>query len=812
MNDIQQQPPSAQSSHVTHMQADARGRARVYQAGQSIVIHNYGDDDVRQAAVVVPLSAAAAESQAAVFLGRDQEIASLLNLLEPPPAASANTIVSVISGLAGVGKTALVRHTASLALARGWFTAAVFTDLRGYDPDPQVRVAPEQLFSSMLRAFGVSAVEIPTSSSEQATSYHQLLASMASRGHRVLLVLDNVSGPTQVSGLLPDAPIHRVLITSRHTLGELDNIGLLELDTLSESEAVAVLMEVARQRGPGDVRISRDRQKAEELVRLCGCLPLALRITGALLAEDPDLPLADFVGDLTDTKTRLEGLVYGERAVSAAFDLSWQHLLERDEQAAKLFVWLPINPGPEISSEAAAALIGRSRQLTRRWLRVLRRGHLIEPGTSSGRWRMHDLLRLYAGGLGRLGPSDDYSAAVDRLLRYYLAATDAAKNQVFDFPQQGSRLFTDGEEALTWLDIERPNLTGTVLLAAEAGYQDLAVDLSLALSALLRLRRHFDDYVVTATAGARAAGLLDDPRRHAAAVSNLGLAPQEARLADEILASHQRDLTRCREAGDRSGEAWALVNLGTVLWTMGRYHDAIDIAQRTSKIFGELGDSLHEAWSLTMLGLALQKAGWTDRSIEAHEQACAIFRQAADQNGEAWSLNNLGDSLRAAKRFDEAIEVGQRASAIFREVGDRSGEGATLVNLGVALRGLRKFDEAVQALQQACKVFQEAGDRQREAGALGNVGITLRDMGRLDESIKAHEQARVIFRGIGDKHGEASSLTELGVALREARLASEARRHWTDAIEVFQEIGASDDAERARKLVAESEDDRRSLD
>jgi tetratricopeptide (TPR) repeat protein len=116
----------------------------------------------------------------------------------------------------------------------------------------------------------------------------------------------------------------------------------------------------------------------------------------------------------------------------------------------------------------------------------------------------------------------------------------------------------------------------------------------------------------------------------------------------------------------------------------------------------------------------------------------------------------------------------------------------------------------VQALQQACKVFQEAGDRQREAGALGNVGITLRDMGRLDESIKAHEQARVIFRGIGDKHGEASSLTELGVALREARLASEARRHWTDAIEVFQEIGASDDAERARKLVAES--DRRSLD
>ena len=614
------------------------------------------------------------------------------------------------------------------------------------------------------------------------------------------------SSPTQVSGLLPDTSIHRVLITSRHTLGELDNIGFLELDTLPESEAVAVLAEVTRQRNPGDLRISQGQQEPVELVRLCGCLPLALRITGALLAEDLTMPLTELVADLTDTRTRLEGLVYGERAVSAAFDLSWQYLLERDEQAAELFLRLPINPGSEISNDAAAALVDQPQQIARRWLRILRRGHLIEPGSSPGHWRMHDLLRLYAEGLRQLHASDDYSAAVSRLLQYYLLAADAAKNKVFDLPQQeAAKLFADGEEALAWLDVERPNLTGAVRLATDAGYNDLAVDLSLALSAFLRLRRHFEDYVITATVGARAAGLLGDPRRHAAAVSNLGLAPQEAQLADDVVASHQRDLARYREVGDRNGEAWTLVNLGTALWSLGRYHDVIDIAQRTSRIFGEFGDSVHEAWSLTMLGLALQKAGRIDKSIDAHKQACELFRQVADQSGVAWSLNNLGDSLRAAKRFDEAIEVGQRANEIFREMGDHSGEGATLVNLGVALRGLGRFDEAVQALEQACKIFREAGDRQREAGALGNLGITLLNLGRFDESIEVHEKALAVFQGIGDRHGEASSLTELGVTLCKARFPHEARRRWAQAIEVFEEMDASYEAEQVRRMAAESE-------
>jgi Mrp family chromosome partitioning ATPase len=285
-------PISAALPADVHMHGDATGHGNVYQAAQSITI-NYGEDsnvrqasELRQAAVVVQLSAAG-EDREGVFVGRDQLIAAIMTRLDPAKPSPADTVVSVISGLAGVGKTALARHAAALALDRGWFTAAVFADFHGYDPDSQSRVVPAQLFASILRTLGMSPNQIPISSSEQAADYHSMLSSMATAGQRVLLLFDNVSSSAQVKELLPETRAHRVLITSRHILGDIDNVGILELDTLPPGEAIDVLTEVLRERHPGDLRISQCPDDAGDLARLCGYLPLALRISGALLAEDP---------------------------------------------------------------------------------------------------------------------------------------------------------------------------------------------------------------------------------------------------------------------------------------------------------------------------------------------------------------------------------------------------------------------------------------------------------------------------------------------------------------------------------------------
>ena len=101
---------------------------------------------------------------------------------------------------------------------------------------------------------------------------------------------------------------------------------------------------------------------------MCGGLPLALRITAALLAADPALTVAELAGQLADEVGRLAALRYDDGggtsapSVAAAFDLSYRHLDERDEPAARLFRLLAVNPGPDVSTAAAAALTGAARR------------------------------------------------------------------------------------------------------------------------------------------------------------------------------------------------------------------------------------------------------------------------------------------------------------------------------------------------------------------------------------------------------------------------------------------------------------------
>src|SRR6202021_2493747 len=84
-------------------------------------------------------------------------------------------------------------------------------------------------------------------------------------------------------------------------------------------------------------------------------LPLALQIIAALLAEDLGRSLPMMAVDLSDAAFLLEEMQIGERAVRAAFALSYQRL---GPQRARLFRLLPVNSGPDILIPSTAALPG----------------------------------------------------------------------------------------------------------------------------------------------------------------------------------------------------------------------------------------------------------------------------------------------------------------------------------------------------------------------------------------------------------------------------------------------------------------------
>ncbi len=347
--------------------------------------------------MVIPIVGAAAAVPG--FVGRDRELDQLLELLGPAArqnekAASSGAVgsivVSAVAGLAGVGKTALAWQAARRAVGRGWFPGgAMFIDLHGYDSDPTARVVPERVFASLLRGLGVPAEDVPADVDAQASAYQQILVQLANRQLPVLLVADNTSTVAQVTSLLPHSGGgHRVLVTSRHTLGELPNAAHLDLAILDPLQAVQLLATAITTHRPVDLRVLQDPKAAAELARLCGYLPLALQIIAAILVEDPALPLRDLAGELAEENSRLEPLAYGSLAVRVAFDLSYQRL---DATQARVLRLMSVPPGTDISTEATSALIDQPAGPIRRTLARLARAHLLDQYQSE-RWRMHDLV------------------------------------------------------------------------------------------------------------------------------------------------------------------------------------------------------------------------------------------------------------------------------------------------------------------------------------------------------------------------------------------------------------------------------------
>ncbi|WP_208720075.1 tetratricopeptide repeat protein, partial [Amycolatopsis circi] len=743
---------------------------------------------------------------AGLLVGRDDEANRLLDLLAPDPAPDIEpdpettgraVVVSAVAGMGGIGKTVLAVHTALTAAGRGWFPGGVLLlDLRGYDPGQVPAVRPEQVYASLLRELGLPAEQIPALPTEQAGVYHRVLGQLAGAGERVLLVLDNVAEPAQVQDLLPRHPAHRALVTTRDVL-DLPRARRMFLDVLSEPAAADLLTRLLRASDPQDLRPTEEAEAVARLTGLCGRLPLAVEIVAAILTDEPALAITSLADQLGDAETRLDAMDYGGRNVTAVIDFSYRRLAAGVPEAAELLALLTVNPGPDLSTDTAAALAGTPVVVAAKRLRALRAASLLQH-TRTGRWKLHDLIALYAR--HHLAP-DTTAPATTRLLDYYTHIVHAADKHLRALPGQPvPAQFTSRGEALAWFDAEHTNLTAAVAHAHHTGHRD-TVALATCLQEYLTWRHYLTEQVTVATHAATAATALDDPHARAIALNNLGIALQKVRRFDESITAHQTARDLFRELGDRHREGQAWNNLGVALREVRRFDEAITAHQTARDLYQELGDRHSEGGAWNNLGNALQQVRRFEEAIAAYQTARDICQELGDRNREGGAWNNIGVALREVRRFEEAIAAYQTARDIHRELGDRNSEGTAWNNLGVALREVCRFDEAIAAYQTARDIYRELGNRNRESGVWNNLGIALQKVQRFDEAIAAHQTARDLYRELGDRHSEGGAWKALGNALQKVRRFDDAARAWGEAAAAFDDSGDEESAVRVRQLL-----------
>jgi tetratricopeptide (TPR) repeat protein len=756
--------------------------SRGVQVGDHNVQHNVF---VEQRAVAAPVALAQLPPLAVAFTGREAELAQVARLLAPPAGGGA-VVVSAVAGLAGVGKTALTVHAAHAAREAGWFDGGVlFIDLHGYDEHP---VHPGRALDALLRALGIPSEHVPNDTEQRAALYRSALDQIPCP---VLVIADNASAEAQVRPLLPGPGPHRVIVTSRHTLAGL-GARLLDVTVLDQAAAVRLLDAVLRTARPEDERIAGDQAAAARLAVLCDGLPLALQITAALLAADPILSTGELAEMMADEVRRLEALRYDDGgggdapSVAAAFELSYRQL---DQDAARLFRLLSVVPGPDVSTRAATELAAWPTDRARAVIGRLVRAHLIESGGVQGRWQMHDLLRAYARHVPDAS-AGEREQALGRMLAWYLQCSKAASEYLrAPAGPAVSVEFADRDDALAWLDAERPGLIAAVTEAAAVGRHQEAMRLPLYLGNYLAWRRRFDDWLTVLAVSRDTARQLNDKDNEAAALGNIGYALEMVRRFEEAIIAHQGAMAIYRETGDRHAEGMVLSNLSTTLQMVRRFGEAISACQEAAAIFRETGDRHGEGMALTGLGNALTQVRRFEEAVSAQRDAAARLRETGDRRGEGMALNNLGIALREVRRFEEAVSAGQGAVAAYRETGDRHGEGMALIGLGLALAEVQRFEEAVSAYQAAVAIYREADDRHGEGMALNNLGIALLTLRRFDEAIAACQEAGATFRETGDRHAEGMALTSLGNALPQVRRFEEAVSAYQAAVAIFRETG-----------------------
>jgi DNA-binding SARP family transcriptional activator len=342
-----------------------------------------------------------------LFIGRQAELDQMLEYLAK--AGTATPKVCAISGAGGIGKSALAIHAAHVLRPR-FPDGQLYVNLHGATVGLEP-VTPVEALGGWLRALGLDPASVPADTDEAAARFRSLLA-----GRRVLVVCDDAVDAAQVRPLLPAGGGCLTLVTSRRVLATLDNAIHIRLDVLSEQEAVAVLERLA-----GTQRITAEPLAAAEVARLCDYVPLAVRIAGAKLATHPDRSIGVLAGDLADERYRLDELQVSDMSLRSSLAVSY-HDLRRDpagHQAARMWRLLGLNPGPDFGPDAAAALAGTAPRTARQLLDLLAEVHLIEHA-GHGRYRLHDLLRIYAAERVTEEPDQDRAMALDRLLHWYL--------------------------------------------------------------------------------------------------------------------------------------------------------------------------------------------------------------------------------------------------------------------------------------------------------------------------------------------------------------------------------------------------------
>ncbi|QTD99997.1 AfsR/SARP family transcriptional regulator [Streptomyces cyanogenus] len=707
------------------------------------------------------------------FTGRADVRRELRRALTEPPAPA--PAVAVISGMAGVGKSALALYVAH-ELRERFTDGQLYVNLHGATPGMAPLTAAQAL-AALLRDLGAEPRNIPEQPDAAAALLRSLLAPA-----RILLVLDDAANAAQVRPLLPAGPGCAVIVTSRSPLTALDGARRFPLTPLTGEDSAALLRAVSGRQG---------LDAGHALVELTGRLPLALRVVAARLAARSALTPDVLAGQLAETGGRLRHLEYDDlsvrRSLAVAHDALAAAEREADRDAALALRHIGALDLPTYGAPLIARLTGTDERRAEAALDRLVDVALLEE-TAYGRYTPHGLVRDFARELadadrpqqapaeGFAGRPDDGGASREsagpggpshtpdlNALRWYAAMAERVLTAVVEpgLDQDDRRRptsaqpaghaadvaglapFESAEEAFAWGEVELENVVALVARNADTDDPRTAAH----LSALVRL---LFPYV-----------------------------QRSGRVAEmEVLG--RAALGAARRLGDAAAEAYALGDLAGLHFLTGRHNRALALTDQSLEIWERLGTASRIRRCLNNRGLLLEGLGRFEESGEALRQSLAYSRLLNDPYGEAVTRSHLGN-LYEHTDPRAAIEQHRRSLAIGDAIGAVIVQHSAHCNMGYAHLALGEPAAAARHFEESLRILGGHGDWHGESQTRLGLVRALRQLGETGRA--AGECAELLDRADAraDRYMGGLALHQHGLLLREQGRRAEAYDAWRAA-------------------------------
>lgn len=670
------------------------------------------------------------------FTGRDTDLGLVVSALMDSRAGAGAPACCEIVGPGGVGKTALAVQSAHRVRAR-FSDGQLVANLAGVGDAP---AGPSEVLRTFLLELGVDGGTVPHSLDERSRLLRSMLA-----GRRVLMVLDDAASESQVRPLLPGTAGCAVLITGRTRLLGLEGVHTVTLDVLGPPAATDLLSRLV-----GPSRAAAEPAAAAEIATHCGHLPLAVRIAGARLSAKPHWTLAGFARSLADERRRLDELVAGDLGVRSSIGLSYRACGPQEQRALRILGRLRLAAFP---AWVVAGLLDLDVRAGTEIVELLVDAQLVQVASvdrmGEVRYRLHELVRLYAAELADADPPADRDRGVERVAEAFADLLGRAEQAVHPgrpAPQPSptswsvddALVATVDADPLGWSENECHTILDTLVLAYEAELWSVTVRLGARLTWIVDVR---SDWTGRCTATDLA---LDAARRE----------------------------------GDRHGEAAMVHRRADLEWDLGRAGPAVAGYTRARGLYGDLGD--HHGAALSMLGLAAVFAdrGPLQRAAALLSAAAPVLAASGDRRHQAELLRSRGLLHRDLGELDPAGRCLETAAEIFSELGDRRWWAYVLRGLIRVRRMQGRLLEAERLAEDCVSSFRLLSDRRWEAYAQFSLAEVDLDRQRWASAERRFRSCVTLFEAVGDGRAVGHALCQLGEVRR-------ARGFPGDAIELL---------------------------